>query len=241
MERFSLKRDWSEIPGHLLANVLERLIVADDYVKFGAVCVSWRTVFAEELGMMKMKKKHRHLLPFLLIPPHKEEKDGNTKSRSLYNLSNRRVCDFEVQLPHSKWCRGSCFGWLVNLEIDYYSNHYSVQLQNPFLSNNHTIDLPPLDNFEVINEQLAKQPLCLKKAVLSANPTLADDYVVMAIMGDFGRLAFFKPGNKDWIPIDSNQLVHITDILYFSKTQKFYAVDDLGAVFAIDLQGEDEE
>ncbi|PIA42846.1 hypothetical protein AQUCO_02000356v1 [Aquilegia coerulea] len=259
--------NWSELPSCLLSEIMDRLNIIDDYVRFSAVCVSWRTVFIQE--SLSNKKKHCAFLPFLLIPPRPEQDDEeennnynyykNNKNikiirwnrkpeplcllRGLYSVAREKVYNFQVQLPNNKYCRGSSFGWLLTIqnisEYDSKDYRYIVQLQNPF--NNNIIDLPSIDNI-IDNDGDDTPPklfLYIHKAVLSSDPLLTpNNYMVMAIMSCFSKLAFFKHGTKAWVPIqwEDEEWSYFDDLIYFNKTQQFYAViNNTGAVVAIDF------
>ncbi|PIA42822.1 hypothetical protein AQUCO_02000339v1 [Aquilegia coerulea] len=280
---------WAELPSCLLNDIMDRLILLDEYVQFSAVCVSWRNVFDED-----KKKKHSYSssLPLLLVPPHsyklEEEVEGGgggggesyhiskkprrpgraipnnvqkqkqleearrkrrliPQTRSLYNVVTQKVCDdFEVKLPHNYYCRGSSFGWLVTMKpkvkFGYYYKYY-VQLYNPFLSYKHNIiNLPPL--YKILkqdggNNDVYDGHFCyIRKAVLSWNPMFArNNFVVMAIVSQEWKLAFYTPDNRDWTPVnwEREDTSNFEDIIYFNKTKQFYAVLPTGAVLAIDL------
>ncbi|PIA42627.1 hypothetical protein AQUCO_02000222v1 [Aquilegia coerulea] len=287
--------NWEQLPICALNCIMERLILFDDYVHFGAVCVKWRTAFDE---YNNKKKKHGQssssIPPFLLIPLHhnhnqeeeeeeeeeKEEVESYYKikypsrpstyngkqleprrrkrrriaqtTRSLYNVLSQKVCDFEVRLPHNYYCRGSSFGWLITMKpkkkFGYYYKYY-VQLFNPFLSNKHNfINLPPL--YKILKQEHKQEQdgvyhdhlydrlfFYLRKAVLSCNPMFNGNFVVMAIVSQVWKLTFYTPENKDWTPIywEREDWSYFLDVIYFKKTQQFYAVLQTGEVLAIDL------
>ncbi|KAF5193346.1 hypothetical protein FRX31_017067, partial [Thalictrum thalictroides] len=263
--------NWSELPNCVLSYIMDKLIVIDDYVRFGDVCVSWRTVFLEE-SLVK-KKKHCALLPFLLIPPRREKEEEeedidnihNNKKRKrkrrvrrqkkeklclvrgLYSVAKGKVYDFQLQLTNKKYCRGSSFGWLITIQFIRSRNRYRVRLLNPFLlssdnnNKNSIIKLPSIDNIrdnERVNE-MCKPFLYIHKAVLSSDPLFTpDNFFVMAIMGPFRKLAFYKHGTKTWEPIqwENKEWSHFSDLIYFKATQQFYAVLlKNGAVVGIDF------
>ncbi|KAF5179553.1 hypothetical protein FRX31_030860, partial [Thalictrum thalictroides] len=101
----------------------------------------------------------------------------------------------------------------ITHELGYYYK-YDVQLYNPFVSDKHnTINLPSLED-NIIKQQyqdggyenLYQRPFFyVRKAVLSCNPLFArkrTNFVVMAIVSQVSKLAFYTPENKDWITIN---------------------------------------
>ncbi|PIA28836.1 hypothetical protein AQUCO_06600039v1 [Aquilegia coerulea] len=258
-------RNWSELPIGLLLEILDRLILIDDYLIFGTVCASWRFALAEDKKRSYSKSSP---LPLLLIPPDDYEQDFNLDGktnrkrkreiRSLYSVSNKNICNFKVNLPHNKYCRGSSFGWLVTMQRrhDRGDENYKlyIQLYNPFISDRrNTLNLPRLDNIVQNDGDIQQRPfLYIRKAALSSDPLLfvqpkRNDFVVMAIVSKFCKLVFFKSGNKAWIPLewdrkdwippelDRNEWGFFEDVIYSNKTQQFYALLDTGVVIAIDF------
>ncbi|KAF5204053.1 hypothetical protein FRX31_006356 [Thalictrum thalictroides] len=112
---------WSELPIRLLSEILKRLDFIDDYVRFGAVCVSWRiAAFADKPDSTPV---------FLLVhsPLRKDKEEDENKveeektndkkrklnkqeveekiktilagrARSLYSFSSKRICNFQLYL-----------------------------------------------------------------------------------------------------------------------------------------------
>ncbi|KAL5721838.1 hypothetical protein ACHQM5_005432 [Ranunculus cassubicifolius] len=168
----------------------------------------------------------------------------NRQLRSLYNLSTKKILDIKVRMPCKRHCRGSSFGWLVTMEATDAAK-YSVQLFNPFLRDGVIINLPPLDSIAEFDDHKELHDewatIYLRKAVLSANPTHANsNCIVVAIVSAYGILACLLPGSKDWTPIgwDEREIFkRFYDVIFFKMTQQFYAVNDIGAVYAIDLEG----
>ncbi|PIA49844.1 hypothetical protein AQUCO_01300530v1 [Aquilegia coerulea] len=219
------KRNWLDLPDHILSLVSDLLIDINDYIRFGVVCWPWRRIYTEN-------RSHRtihHQLPLLVIPASDEPCpcDLKNQTRSFYSLSNKKIIpNFQVRLPH-KFCRGSTQGWLVTVD----ENLSDVSLFNPFLSHDNEIQLPsiqtlPHEEFDIYHDAF------LSKAVLSANPVLNPNYVVMAIYGGIFSLAFFKPGDKTWTSPDFED-ANMDDVIQFND--QFYVVDCQGFVFSCDV------
>lgn len=183
--------------------------------------------------------------------PTAEEAAG----RCLYSIARKKVYDFQVQLHHREYCRGSSFGWLVTMKKQEYwtgknitAVKYHIRIQNPFLPEKYNINLPPLPLYGVVeqdgaNDDLSRPFIYVRKAVLSAPPdnNHNKNFTVMAIVSQFCRLAYFNPAREDsfgWTPIgDWNNWKNFGDVVYFNKAKQFYAIRrETGGVYAIDIR-----
>ncbi|PIA45994.1 hypothetical protein AQUCO_01600335v1 [Aquilegia coerulea] len=213
--------DWLELPEDALFQIVFKFIDVKDYIRFGAVCHSWRSFYIEN---------RYHLLrqpPLLMLATQLNQDD---QTRSFYNLIEKKIVNSQLPVPHNLFISGSSHGWLVTV-----SENHQVSLFNPFASVNNEIKLPPLttfqrgeaDGFEFAHGFRG----FLKKVVLSANPTSNHNYVAMAIYGGCSRLAFYRPGDKAWtsLPLE----FYAQDIIYFGE--QFYIVSAKGGVYTCDL------
>ncbi|PIA43350.1 hypothetical protein AQUCO_01900019v1 [Aquilegia coerulea] len=208
--------NWLDLPSHLVYFISDKLLLhIKDYIRFGAVCHSWRSVYVEN--------RHHPLprqLPMLLLDDLDEP--------CLYDLSEKRVYNFSLEKSHRSTdyrTHSSTQGWLV---IVYKKS--VVYLHNPFLSSvKNKIELPHLPYFEhdgMISDNF------LKKAVLSSNPASSSNYVVMAIYSQYHALAFYKRGDNAWTSLGSECKI-ISDVIYCKD--QFYAVDYYGRLWACDV------
>ncbi|PIA56520.1 hypothetical protein AQUCO_00700695v1 [Aquilegia coerulea] len=220
--------DWSELPDHIIYLFATKLFHIKDYINFGGVCHSWHSVYVE----------NRHSLPrqppLLLLATELNNDDDQT--RSFYSITEKRVLNFRVPLPHNRHCPGSSHGWLVTVGDD-----WEIALLNPFSPVNNKIHLPSATTFE--HDQI-HHPYSgtavqfgnflgyVAKVVLSANPTSSPNYVAMAIYSDFRRLAFCRPGDKVWTSLHW-EITLAMDIIFYQD--KFYFVTQLGEAFSCDL------
>lgn len=118
-----------------------------------------------------------------------------------------------------------------------HTDSHHVYLFNPFMSvNGVQISLPPLTAFDNFPSHAVSTEYCLVKAVLSSDPVLDKDYVVMALYGGYHRLALFKPREKNmtWASLDDRSFANI---IYFKD--RFYVVDKEGALFVCDIECDD--
>lgn len=230
--------DWSDLPYDLI------LIIGDHldtyYVRFRAVCVSYRNSLPEW-------PMHQHYnVPRLMLPYDVE----NTLVRGFFNRLNQEVLypDLGELTSTHCYCRGASNGWLVTLDAN-----LTLKLFNPLTKSQ--IQLPPISSFpdfqsydpnrcggefRFIDPTTADQyPLSkhlvhsafIRKIVLSSSN---NDFVAVAIYKTFSRLAFTKLGHHKWTPVPTS-LHSFHDCILFKE--KFYAVNNFGnlVVFPVDV------
>lgn len=110
---------WSVISEHVIELFAEKLDSHKDFLSFGAVCTSWRSVFKNNFGRLPFKIAISHCLPkgkplpVLLL--YSSEMDG--KRHRLFNLCNEKMAEVSHELILSdtvnKWIMGSWRGWLL--------------------------------------------------------------------------------------------------------------------------------
>ena len=100
---------------------------------------------------------------------------------------------------------------------------WSMYLLHPFSSLR--IELPHIKtfhNWEALSS-LDNAFYFIHKCVLSTSPSLeSEDYTLVVIHGGTRKLAYFRPGFKTWITIDSCQL-NYSDVTYYQG--QFYTID----------------
>ncbi|PIA56413.1 hypothetical protein AQUCO_00700618v1 [Aquilegia coerulea] len=217
--------DWLQLPDHILSAIAIKLNHIKDFIRFGAVCQSWRSVYTDN----RLHLSHK---PSLLMLPTQLNNNYENQTRSFYSLAEARVLDFQVALPHDRICVGSNHGWLVTLSKD-----WEMNLLNPFLSVNNQIQLPLATTFDDTLDAGSAASLpdffrSVVKVVLSSNPASNPNYVAMAIFSDLSRLAFFKPGDKAYTSLDRKYDI-VEDVIYYQE--QFYFVNFYGKVYSCDL------
>ena len=72
-----------------------------------------------------------------------------------------------------------------------------------------------------------------EKVILSEDPSVTDDYIIMAIFSGMTMLAFCRPRKEGkWIVLDSHRH-SFQDLIYYQE--QFYAVNMVGALFAVEI------
>ncbi|KAE9590029.1 hypothetical protein Lal_00037677 [Lupinus albus] len=191
---------WIWLPSGLLNEIGKHLQSPKDYVRFGATCKSWN---------MNLPKTPNHIRGQLLVLPFNHD---------TYDIKEEN--NFYLRLPEMQnniLLRGSCFGWLISNSID-----GVVQMFNPFT--NVSYDLPPLSTiptivdyhlelkdeeytimryglfdgstYTTIDSKSSIQKTWLTKIVISSSPS--EDMMVLAIYGEYKRLAWCKFGDTKW-------------------------------------------
>ncbi|PIA29514.1 hypothetical protein AQUCO_05900026v1 [Aquilegia coerulea] len=241
-----IKGSFSSIVGVSTTTTTPELFInIKDYIRFGAVCRSWRSLYTQHQTNFPPQ------LPFLMLPSSELFAVNDQQTCCIYDLLDKKIyTNFLLHLPtpHDQtYYGGSSHGWLISFTPT--SPPVVAQLFNPFLSS--SINLPPLTNFNYFIEQETECTpyFFLQKVVLSTNPASnPNTCLVLAIFGGYCRLAFCKPGDNAWTCLelhpDSKNLpwqlrlryrpCSLTeDIIYFEN--KFYTVDSFGALWVIDL------
>ncbi|PIA56447.1 hypothetical protein AQUCO_00700643v1 [Aquilegia coerulea] len=209
--------NWLELPDHVVSHISNKPIEIKDYIQFGSVCQPWRFIYTENRHQIPRQ------LPFLMITT--ENNFSDEKTRSLYNVVNKRILNFKVRVHQDRIIVGSSHGWLVTF---FRENRRFISLLNPFLSVNNEIRLPYVKSKNEVDFDI------LAKVVLSKNPTSnPNDYIAMAILGpSHCQLAYFKPGDKVWTHLPDKYCL-MSDALYYKD--QFYCVNQMGKVFTFDL------
>ncbi|XVF33451.1 hypothetical protein REPUB_Repub17cG0169700 [Reevesia pubescens] len=206
--------DWANILGDMLRCIADKIHSVQDRIRLGAVCRSWR-------ASLEDKKIN---FPVCLMLAEKQ----NSDKRCFYNISGEIFIDLELPEIRRSRCWGSPFGWLATSGLD-----LEIQLFNPL--SRASLPLPPLRTFTHQQDRPPEQ-LCkhfISKLLLSSSPT-SPDCIVLAIYSEFSLLAFAKPGDQAWIPIDATP--PFFDAICFNGN--FFAARHTGQLFICeDLYG----
>ncbi|XP_060179548.1 putative F-box protein At3g25750 isoform X1 [Lycium barbarum] len=210
--------DWSKLPMELVGLIASRLHFAEDCLRFGAVCKSWR------IGILQNGNSLCSFLPWLMLPQWKNE-----SLRTCYSPSNCKSYDICLPDVLDKRCWGSSHGWLVTLGAN-----FEMHLLNPL--SRAQISLPPLHkcpNLNLVCTGKSFRDSFVYKVILSASPCSAD-CVIFAIYSDNWKMAFAKPGDVSWTPLSCIR-GHVDDAICHDG--RFYAIDTFGEVLIWDFSG----
>ncbi|GLT70668.1 hypothetical protein SLA2020_427300 [Shorea laevis] len=228
---------WAELPWDLVRAISEHLKSYVDYVRVGAVCSSWNS------ALPKRPTHQFNQIPWLMLPF-----DDETQTlRSFYSIIDDKVYHLELSETSGKWFRGSCYGWLVTVEMS-----PALHLFNPLTKIQ--IALPPLHSFPDIEhycpdrngreyairnfrfemtefyDQAHMQEVYIEKLVLSSPPH--DDYLAIAIFGEYRRLAFCSRNDKKWTAAETGGQICFRDIIFYND--KIYALTSSGKLLISD-------
>ncbi|TXG50526.1 hypothetical protein EZV62_023050 [Acer yangbiense] len=208
--------DWSAVDDLLLVEISQRMVLHTDFAAFRGVCTSWRSAVPKENFKLKM--------PWLLLPPKicSDLRDfvippqGVTR-RTLLPEANAKMCF-------------SSKGWLITIARD-----LSMNLLHPFSRDQ--IKLPHIKSFDNRRSLDMSKTYAsfIHKVVLSSDPLLTSDSIVMVIHGDKGVLAYSKPGDKAWTTINTWRGKYFDFTFYKGR---FYAINSHGKIMACDVRGD---
>ncbi|GLU19675.1 hypothetical protein SLE2022_359110 [Rubroshorea leprosula] len=228
---------WEELPCDLIIAISQRLESYVDHVRLGAICSSWNSA---------IPKNPTHLfkqIPWLMLPFD----DETQTSRGFYSILDDKVYHLEQSETRGKLFRGSCYGWLVILEMS-----PVLCLFNPLTK--FKITLPPLDTFPdikrycpddkdkeytIINclhgvttqwSQAYMREVYIKKLVLSSPPH--DDYLAIAIFGEHRCLAFCKRNDNKWTAAETCNRHGFEDVIFYKD--EIYALESYGELLISD-------
>lgn len=231
--------DWANMNGDILEEIVRRIELYDDLVRFGCVCSAWHSVASRKNSRFRSIQ-----MPWLMLPQQQ-----GTDVRNFYHndLGDDDMCRLELKEISDHKCV-SAGGWLVMNDRD-----LNMCLFEPV---SHTrIQLPHMNTFEdydyLVDEGFDMYRICLGKAVLCGNPSTSD-YILMIIYGNIRRLAFFRPGFKSWILVSSplaplrddvprfssfaDDYHSFSDAVYHRDRDQFYTVGFAGRVLAVKVR-----
>ncbi|GMJ15136.1 SKP1/ASK-Interacting protein 23, F-box/DUF295 Ancestral 11 [Hibiscus trionum] len=238
---------WSELPVDVVRNIEEKLDLYRDKVKCRCVCSSW------QLALPKIYHQKQNLLPWLLVPLKTKTEIGSGTSFGFFDPLEKKVHCLELSDPHKAMLfRGSSHGWVVNID-----KNNSICAINPLTGAQ--VNLPPRTKFPDVVNYRADKPgseygirgyddisgfyffteskdlvrnAFIEKVILSSSPHSDEDFVAVAIYGNYAGLAYCKRGDKKWSFLD---LGYWCDVIFHQ--QQLYAVDCEGSVVVFDIHG----
>ncbi|KAH0666584.1 hypothetical protein KY285_027790 [Solanum tuberosum] len=210
----------SELPSDLISTVAERVKVIEDFIAFGAVCISWRTAATRDNFDVSSQQ-----IPLLMLA------DKDDDYREFYSLSKHKVSRIFLPEVRGRRCFPSEGGWMFTDSCtgEFYLFHPFSRTQ---------IQLPPQNALkEALQKDAEITHYTIDKAVLSANPSLTSDYVLVISDLTYGRgdLAFWRPGDVNWTKIVMRRKARFNSL--FHHKGKFYAFNYGGELWVFDVPG----
>ncbi|KAF8757489.1 hypothetical protein HU200_010841 [Digitaria exilis] len=191
---------WADLPAELLGDIAGRLHTTADYVRFHAICRSWRAVHVEE-------EDHKPRLPWLLAPSSSTFDDDlqleEQRCRCVFSKETYRmpgICDVRDRRVA---CTSSAAAWLVT-GGGQHNKGVVVRLVNPLTGKQEQVP----DEGIISTEWLGRRHRIISGAgavVLvyeldDLNP--APDYDEYPRRRRF-RVSFLRPGCKRWLSVSS--------------------------------------
>lgn len=98
-----MMRNWAGLPHNIMDEILDRLVDLSDYIRFGSVCVSWRSATLDNRNHRGKKNQVRakyldddYQLPMLMVP-HWSWEDDRAK---FYSVTQDKILnDFQPMVP----------------------------------------------------------------------------------------------------------------------------------------------
>ncbi|KAM7523867.1 hypothetical protein LguiA_013769 [Lonicera macranthoides] len=237
------KGKWSNLPAELVIAIEENVALYVDKVRFRSVCLSWNS------NVPKVPNQQERHLPWLLLSL---DADKNPYHKGLFNPIDKRVYEFCLPDSQGKIFKGSSHGWVISVE-----EGINMYIINPL--NGTQIKLPPRTKFPDVknyranklgNEYGLMNPkgkgLCFTKSVhvnlhlmdkivLSSPPSREheEDSTVVAIYGEYSRLAYCKCNDAKWTLLRGNYGESFADIIFHKR--KLHALNYNGDILVLRL------
>ncbi|KAM7524045.1 hypothetical protein LguiA_013947 [Lonicera macranthoides] len=203
---------WSTLPVYLL-DLIDGYLEFVDKVRVHAVCVSWNSYFP---NMPKGPKLEGKQLPWLLQAfENNDDASHGGSDIHLFNLLTRA----QIQLPPRH-----TFPDVKEYQAERDGEEY-VLMEN--------------DGDFYFNDSYSIRLILVSKIVLSSPPS-SDDCVVVAICGEYGRLAWCKLNDKKWTPLEnSGGPPRFQDVIFHNN--KLHALNCRGKLLVFDSIGPNPE
>lgn len=190
---------WSELHQDLLELIASKLSYID-ILRFKAVCSSWLAATERYSSG-----------PLLIVSLTKKPDEGDVRLGA-FSFKDKTTYDLNVVLENyedissdSEGVRfiGSSHGWLVAI-----SRNSELYLLNLFSRT--CITLPGKDTIpppETCGPKfpLVQSPTLIQKVILTANPSLDDNYKVIITCDSRKKLAFCGSGDKKWVGFSNSE------------------------------------
>ncbi|XP_065049112.1 uncharacterized protein LOC135679363 [Musa acuminata AAA Group] len=217
---------WAGLRSQLVKLTSQFFTSVDDYLRFRAVCKSWRSAVAHRPDHLPTQ------LPFLLVVSTSEPRIGPAFRLTAASAGNVRPLPNTAKMS----CIGTSFGWLILICM----KDRLINLFNPVTAED--IRLPYLAGLSLTDEvSAAGWPLIvIEKAVLSSDPTLDREFVAVLFTRAVNiRWFTWRHGDESWTA-DANPSVQLTSrmrdvVPYGNRTLcAIYGNNDYWAVLQVD-------
>ncbi|TXG56268.1 hypothetical protein EZV62_017581 [Acer yangbiense] len=213
-ENTRMAHNWDELPRDILLEIAKLLPRFEDYAPFSGVCTSWQSAAA-----------CLYPIPLLMLAPRKD-----SHVLDFYHLSDRIVNQVSLsEALTDKRCYSSK-GCLITIGHD-----LNVNLMHPFSNLQHNFpNIKTIDKWDE-NYNISYYDRFIFKCVLSSNPLLESDYILVVMLGGFNQLVYARPGDESWTFISKR--INYSDITYYRG--QLYAVNCVGQIMACSIGGGD--
>ncbi|PIA43249.1 hypothetical protein AQUCO_02000586v1, partial [Aquilegia coerulea] len=243
----STSYSWSQLPEELLMLVAERIDYIEDFIRFGAVSKSWRSLTLVNKHHFSSIFKTKTLPWLLMLTAYSHQ---GTTFREFFSLAQNKTYRFNLPQAYGTKCWGSPFGWLITLA----SSGGNFQLLNPLCPHS-CIPLPPLTALPRQGDHLYENGYIWKAALFLSHSNIhfgrhcypnrnydhERHFLVFVIHGYYQMLAFARPGDTSWTTIkfpDEYLSQRQVDILHLNG--QFYSVNSNGCIWLLsDIFGPD--
>lgn len=211
---------WSKLPIDILELIAKKLALIKDYIRFRAVCRSWRSA--------AVPANLRPQPPHLLLPYN-----GVVHARPLFSLSTRSIRLLFLPEVNGQSILASSHGWLLMLRdstISLFHPVTSVQIRLP----------PPTDFYRPGSPTIGsgrKNNIFnfIWNAFLFLNPrSAARDWVVIIMVHNWSSwqryVHYCRQGDEVWTELKTNSPAPLDSVLY--DEGRFYVLDINGLVTA---------
>ncbi|XP_050211931.1 uncharacterized protein LOC126662087 [Mercurialis annua] len=228
---------WSDINRDLLSEIADRINCMRDFIIFGTVCKSWRSVASPD----KFNKSTK--IPWLLLD---QDKYDHTP-RKFFDLSKDVIYSIDLPKPYLRKVQSSIArkfylpriikkfflcsyikekqyflsskGWYMIVEKE-----IQLSLLNPFSLSRINLPHPFPVAKDYKMKDFAMNPY-ITKFVLSTSPSSSSDFTIMILYRLYSfdpiRLAFWKNGDGEWSDVDLKFYSNFVDLTYHNG--RYYA------------------
>ncbi|KAK2664367.1 hypothetical protein Ddye_002941 [Dipteronia dyeriana] len=177
--------NWDGLLTDVLEEIAKRIRMPKDYVAFRGVCTRWRSAATWDNYMFRNCP-----IPLLMLPPRED-----SLVLDFYNLTQGIVNQVSLSEPLTDKRCYSSKGCLIIID-----QSLNVNVMHPFSNLQHKF--PNIKTIMDVN--LLPDGLFITKCVLSSNPLLEPDYMLMVIY-ETKKLAYARPGDETWTFLSQNK------------------------------------